>query len=578
MPTGFFIGAPCVDNHAAPVTRRAMSGRPTLQAFIQHELRQAEPLFDAIAGAVLDAWREKLPTRLASDLDAPRVLLLHRSEFARRAAGALHDQVQRGAAPASAPPKPPGRLELALVEDDEVTTDIEIARVVERANATLEHEVRELRTFTSALVGDINTSRETNPLRPEAWVRALMVGARALPISRTMQTALLRAAADPLTRAIRDNYAAACARLQAQGVQPASHRTIVNEGQKIELTDAMRVRRGLERATGDLDLDGFSRAPQTAGASGWSQRPATVHDLLRQVERGLPAAGSYANAVPGTAAIVVVHTDDVGAARQPALAPAERLSKLFDTILADRRLPRDCVPLLSRYYPGALRFVMSEPVSIDDAAHALWRFVDQLAFLMHTRAVGDERSNVGFAQSLVDQLAANPALEPRHFQSGIARISVHERQRFARAVAAAADDIAELSAFTQHAAPGFGPSLPQSLDAGRVEKPDTTQRRRTTDLTPEEPAATDQWKPGVWLSLFLRGQWRRALVLWRGPGRGPLLMLDATEARHWAVRRQSLERLAAEGLARQLLPRSLLSDALSRPGQVFRESGPTLFG
>jgi Protein of unknown function (DUF1631) len=552
-----------------------MSGRPTLQAFIQHELRQAEPLFNAIAGAVLDAWREKLPTRLASDLDAPRVLLLHRSEFARRAAGALHDQVQRGRAPATAPPKPPGRLELALVEDDEVTTDIEIARVVERANATLEHEVRELRTFTSALVGDINTSRETNPLRPEAWVRALMVGARALPISRTMQTALLRAAADPLTRAIRDNYASACARLQAEGVQPASHRTIVNEGQKIELTDAMRARRGLERATGDMDLDGHPRAPPAATGS-WSQRPATVHDLRRQVELGLPTTGPYASAAT-TAAVIVVRADVAGAT-QPEVAPAERLSKLFDTILADRRLPRECVPLLSRYYPAALRFAMSEPASVDDAANPLWRFVDQLAFLVQTRAVGDEGSNVAFARSLVDQLAANPALEARHFQSGIARISVHERQRFARAVAAAADDIAELGAYTQHAATGFGPSLPQALDVGRVEKPDTTQRRRTSDLTPEEPAATDQWKPGVWLNLFLRGQWRRALVLWRGPARGPLLMLDATEASHWAVRRQSLERLAAEGLARQLLPRSLLSHALSRPGQVFRESGSTLFG
>jgi hypothetical protein len=50
------------------------------------------------------------------------------------------------------------------------------------------------------------------------------------------------------------------------------------------------------------------------------------------------------------------------------------------------------------------------------------------------------------------------------------------------------------------------------------------------------------------------------------------------EARHWAVRRQSLERLTAEGLARDFAPRSLMRDALPRIGKVLREPGPTQFG
>jgi hypothetical protein len=86
------------------------------------------------------------------------------------------------------------------------------------------------------------------------------------------------------------------------------------------------------------------------------------------------------------------------------------------------------------------------------------------------------------------------------------------------------------------------------------------------------------WRAGSWLSIFLRGQWRRALILWRAPSNGPLLLLDANEARHWALRSAAIERLAAEGLARVFSPRSLVRDASGRVGHVARDPGPTLFG
>jgi hypothetical protein len=573
-----------------------MSQKPTFNVFVQQELRQAEPLFEAMVDAVLEAWRNHLPTRLASDLDAPRVLLRHRAEFVGHAASSLREQVIRSLGTAAPSQRKSGRLELSLVEDDEVTTDIEIARVVERANSELEHETRELRTFTSALVGDINTSRETNPLRPEAWVRALMAGARAVPISRNMQTSLLRAAATPLIRAIRDTYVAACSRLLAQGVVPASHRTIVNEGEKIELTDAMRARRDLERPS-KLQLDdgagghlsGTTSGPGGAGEGGFvapggtpvgygparTTAPASIQALLRQVEKGLSQSNRFFAPQTGSDGGLSTSDPPLTLSGQPAV---ERLSQVFDAIMADRRLPRDCLPLLSRYYPGALRFTLQEPATLDDADHPLWRFVDHLAFLVQTRAVGDLHANMQFAQSLVDQLAANPTLDGKNIQSAISRITVHERQRFARAVAAASESIQELGEFAQHRASGFGPSVPDQLDAGGVDPDAARQLRRAGDVRPVAPSAPDAWKPGIWMTLFLRGQWRRALILWRGPAPGPWLMLDAAEARYWAVRRQSLERLAAEGLARDFAPRSLMRDALPRIGKVLREPGPTQFG
>ena len=63
--------------------------------------------------------------------------------------------------------------------------------------------------------------------QPEAYVRALWDGAQSLPMSRSAQAAFLHDAADPLARTLRQGYAAACTRLDDQGVEPAVYRTIV---------------------------------------------------------------------------------------------------------------------------------------------------------------------------------------------------------------------------------------------------------------------------------------------------------------------------------------------------------------
>jgi hypothetical protein len=547
--------------------------RPTLHDFIEQELRTAEQLFATVVDAVLDAWRLRAPAQTAGDLHAPRVLHQHRGAFAQRAAASLREQTQRKIGGAKPAPRKTERLELALVDDDEVSTDIEIARVVERANATLENELRSLRTYTSALVGDVNTSRDTNPLRPEVWVRALMAAVRDLPISRTMQTALLRSAADPLIRTIRDIYVGGCARLEAQGVEPAAHRTLVNEGVTIELTDATRARRELDRNAGETD---FHPPRAGAGEAPPSRYPLTtaIDALLDQLEQGLPHATSRPPGAQGTPRDGLIGASS-DAREQRSI---ERLSQLFDGILSDRRLPRDSLPLLSRLYPSALRQALGQAQLLDDWTHPLWRFMDQLAFLMQTRAVGDPHANVAFAQNLIEQLVAHPTLDVRQLQSSVDRLAVYERQRFARAVAAAGREIAELTTHMRQASGEPDASIPQALDAGGLESQAPPLLRRATDSRPSEPTPPEQWRSGTWLTIFLRGQWRRALVLWRAQAPGPWLLLDATEARHWALRRPSLERLSIEGLARELRPRSLMRDAIGRIGRSARDPGPTLSG
>jgi len=527
----------------------AMPHRPTLAEFVDHELRLSETAFAAVADAVLKQWRERAALRSSSELDALRVLHSQREDFIRGAVQSLHEQTQGRAPPAA---RRSGKLELSLVDDDEITADIEVARIVERSNAELEEPLRELRTYTSALVGDVNTARDTNPLRPEVWVRALLTAARTLPIARHLHTELLRAAAQPLVRAIHDKYAAACSRLHAAGITPAAHRTVVNEGVVTELTDAMRARRSLDSAA---DL----HHPAHWGDAD-SRLPGSVEDLMNRVAQGAGMTGGPPHVS--------------GARAQP---DVQRLSAMYEAILADRRLPRDSLSLLSRLYPAVLRQTLLEPLLLAQASHPVWRFMDQLGFLMQTREVGDRQANVAFAQSLVEQLVAQAGTDARPFQSAANRLVVFERQRFARAVSAGAGDIALLGARAQSDA-GQPPSLPQALDAGGLDSEPTPLLRRGEDAEPEPDDVVSTWRAGSWLSIFLRGQWRRALILWRAPNPGPLLLLDANEARHWAVRSAAIERLAGAGLARVFAARSLVSDANIRLDQVARDPGPTLFG
>jgi hypothetical protein len=531
-----------------------MPHRPTLAQFVDQELRLSEAVFATVADGVLQSWRDRA-SRAVSAIEALHALHARRDEFIRRAVQALHDQTS--AARAEAAPARlarSGRLELALVDDDEVTADIEVARIVERSNADLEEPLRELRTYTSALVGDVNTARDTNPLRPELWVRAVLVGAQGLAIARNLQTELLRSAAQPLIRALHDNYRAACSRLSATGVVPALHRTVVNEGVVTELTDAMRARRSLDR--------GPEHDPYADPDSAWfaAEQPAapSAHRAAWRSAHGVaPTAG-----VGGGAAAGQQHA-------------AERLTLLYDAILADRRLPRETQPLLSRLYPAVLHQALLDADLLLDAGHPVWRLIDHVGFLMQTRVVGSTEANLAFAQGLVEQLATQLSADPRPFQSAANRLVVHERQRFARAVAAAAPDIALLTARLQESQAESGASLPQALDAGGIdiERPPL---RRDGDEYLEADAVVDGWRAGSWLSVYLRGRWRRVLVLWRSPPPGPLLLLDSNEARRWAVHSASIELLAAAGLARVFSPRSLMGDAVGRLRARSRDPGHTL--
>ncbi|WP_395700354.1 DUF1631 family protein [Aquabacterium sp.] len=512
-----------------------MNRRPTLQDFVEDEMLRAPLLFDQVVDAVQEQWRQALgPHARHTAGEAARTLQLNRGDLVNRAVRSLRTHVQgevsgraAGAMPAApAAPAAPARLELALIDEDAVNSDIEVSRAVERIKSMAEFELRELQAFTSALIGDFNVARDSNPFRPEAYVRALWDGVQVLPMSRSAQAAFLHDAADPLARTLRQSYAGACTRLEDQGVEPAVHRTIV-------VTPTLR-----GAGIGAL-VDGG---------------PITVAQSLQELRDSLPMP--LDELPPGPAAAPGPRVDQ---------QLIELLSRLFDAIQSDRAVPPDCVPLLLRLQPTALRLAVQDTSMLDDYDHPIWRFMDRLAFLLTTVQVAELERCLHFARQLVDHLVADGAADSARFEWAIGRIAAFERHSFDRAVLVAQPEITQLQLPVDETS--------EPIDIGTL---DTVPAELMPEDSPPHtasapPAALLSLQPGGYLRAYLQSEWRLLQLLWVDRTGASWLLRDASAARHWALRLRAIERLFEAQLADVLTPRSLVRSAA---GRVLRAMHP----
>jgi hypothetical protein len=496
----------------------------TLQDFVDDEMLRAPLLFDQVVDAVVEQWRQAMGGGLRQTVDTARVLQNQRSDLVSEAVRSLRRQVQANrtaAAPAAAPPAP-ARLELSLIGEDEVTADIEVARAVERVKSMAEFELRELQAYTSALVGDFNVSKDTNPFRPETYVRALWEGAQRLPLSRSAQAAFLHDAADPMARTLRQGYAAACTRLDDQGVEPAVYRTIV------------------------VSPTGRGLSPEQTLAVGVS-----LQDIRDSLPVPLDEPTPSAHAVLG-----------VGPRIDPQLI--DLLSRLFDAIQSDRNLSPACLALLLRLHPTALRLAVQDTTMLDDYDHPVWRFMDRLAFGIATAHVLEQERWLNFARQLVDHLVGDGAADTARFEWALSRVEAYERHCFERAALLAQPEITNLQLATDHSA--------QAIDIGTM---DTVPAELLPEAGPAQTAAAHPrliLRPGEHMRAYLQGDWRLLQLLWMD-GMGEVwLLADAAAPRHWALRQSAIERLAAEQLALPLRPRSLVRSAADR---MLRSMPPT---
>ena len=560
--------------------------QPALQRFVDDELLRAPMLADQLGeetllaikrGGAGGSLRERQLTA-----DVLRALHDHRQLVVREFVRALREQTQREleqAAP-TRPALPSGPGGLSLVDESQVEVDVEISRAIEAIASVAEHELREVMSFTSSLVGDMDVARDYNPLRPEVIVQALWQAAQALPLARAFQLAFMRHASQPLAQLMRKAYAGACARLEAMGIEPATYRTVIIFGsqrgrrQQDSFFDPQTNR---TESPVTLPPPGTRAAAAEAAVAAAAAAPArpSLEEVLARADEALRTLDALSER-PQREALRQQQRQQMEQSSAPASERelADLVGRLFDTLLGDRRLAPDLQNLMARLQSAALRLALRDRALLDNPTHPLWLFLDRLALQgeLHPPPPDPERAQMlRFAHGLLDALTSEQPRDADPFRWARERLLAYERNRFEQRRGAVDAELQSLQALEdQLVAGGPPPTSPGALDIGQL---DTVPADLLEDLSragpgKDHPADGARWLEGLrsgdWVHMFMQGSWVNAQLLWYGSHREYRLFADGASASTWAIRRGALERMLEMQLLTALTPRSLIREAGER--------------
>jgi hypothetical protein len=519
----------------------------TLLSFVEDEMLRAPLLFDAVLNGAAHAIRQAMPRMQPGERATHSDLVLAMQaqnqrvseSFMRSLRQQVEDELARRATAAPTKTKAPGGM--ALVDEAEVAMDAELSRTIETIKSTAEYELRELQTFAAALVGDMDVALDYNPFRAETYARALWASAASLPLSRIHQISFLRHASTPLAEVLSKAYAASCSRLESQGVEPASYRTVIfPSGSRRTRSTETTFSPDLQRVRDSMPLlsDTSRHAPLTAHGSLPGATRDAGHDF------GFNASGSTE--------------------RQS----LEQVGGLFDAIAADKRVPVDVLGLIARLRNPAMRLFRIDTQILEQGVHPLWQFINRLAYEaeMAPDAGDPERQRLlKVASATVEQLASEPAQTTALYDWAVERLDVFLQQRLSRRCSAVASHIGALQKLEDKLCAGqaVNSTMHGTLDVPQLDTvpAELMQESFPTAMTPLDDAWLDGFRPGDWLRMFLQGHWVHVQLLWPGERREIWLFGDGASDSTFAVRRRALVAMRDARLLKGLTQRSLVRRA-----------------
>ena len=554
-----------------------------LRQYVDDELLRAPLLIDQLVEAVGEHIARSLktltPLQRTNAHDLVEALRARRAQVGDYFLRSLREQVQAELAKRDrgpdAPPAPPPRrpeplrplkpITLALVDEDEVAIDVELAHTIEAIKSTAEYELRELQTFVGALVGDMDLAADHNPFRPEAYARALWGAAQALPLSRGFQVELMRHASTPLSQLLRQAYAASVSRLESMGIEPAAYRTLIlpagsRRNRMHDTTFSPDLRQLRETMPVPLsDLQGVAETPLPRlpplptgpAARGFAEQPASQTTARLQPGPRAPAPAS------------------------PAFSRADRqgqelIQRMFVAMAEDERVPADVGGLLQRLREPALRLALHDNRLLESEEHPLWAFINQVAYeaeMSPDRADPERRRLLHLVQATVQQVGGEPEQTTALHAWAVERLQTFLRQRLQRRCAGAVSQIGALQKLEDQLTVGhvIPSTLHGTLDVPQLDTVPAELMPETPPDSSDTPGDDETWldtlRPGDWLRLFLQGQWVHVQLLWPGERREIWLFGDGASDHTWAVRRRALLTLKANKLMKGLTRRSLVGRA-----------------
>ncbi len=476
-----------------------------LQRFVDDELNRSTDLISRTLASTLEQLRQPRDHLLTAGekkhyFDLVQTLQQHQALYQRSFVDALRKLVLADLNPQATNQPDGGPLTLGglqLMDETRVESDIEISRAIQQIDTGAEWELRELQTFTSTLRGQDHVTAESNPLRPQSYAKALWQAAMALPAAPVQHGILVRVSATVMAGFLRMSFAAACTRLESQGVTPGIYRTMViahgtggrEEPPEMDVTrpgaldGLMRSMPGGDSLARGVAPEGKRRALPTA-------TPALEQALLRVEEllRRMPAAAGAFNEAPQLAQhrAALMATTGETVDRQI----IELLSRLFETILSDRALPSGLHAVIARLQVSALRIALLDPSMLDAYDHPVWVLMDRIVNATTTYPhEGDPRlaALLQFCQSLVSDMVAEPAQDSALYRRSLARLEAF---------------LAEQLRQQQHA------SQPTVEALTRAEEAEQLQRNLSARLV--EQMVTIQTSPVI--RRFVTATWARVLT------------------------------------------------------------------
>jgi hypothetical protein len=516
----------------------------TIAHYIEDELLRARLIWDQLRDALLDQALQRRTSKTSvyrtGNDDLPRLLHENGAFMAVAYLDSLKAQARRAfpSAPTRRPKPDPERgrgksLVLELVDLDSIALDVELSRVIQAIKNEAEHELRDLQAFLATLVGDKDIEEDHNPLHPAAHGRALGAAAHVMRGPLQQQLAFVRVAAQPFAQLLRQTYAASCARLEEAGIEPASHRCIVQPDGKRHVQilpdvayvpDLHRIRDAMPRPTRSaLSRERVRRVTRDAGKD---------EAATRQVRAASHAGTSEGGALEGEQ------------------ARDHRARGMAD---------RQAVELVNRLFKA---FPLDERV---------WRLIHLFAYQAEMVPKVDDPERLRwlkFGRRTIEQLAAAPVQKTASYQGALERMEEFLRQRLTHRCAALAARFQALQATeaglaaTQAGAAAKTPNLDTALAALL---PRTSPGRPSAE---EARLAAETWfnglVPGQWLRLLLKGNWLHAQLLWQGERRQIVMLGDGATETTWALRRGVMLEMHRHGLAKTLQMRSLVGTAVMR--------------
>jgi hypothetical protein len=438
-----------------------MPNSTPLQRFVDDELDRSVALIERCHAGTLHLLRdtrELSGSERAHHFQLVEVLQQNGARWQEAFVRALQERVREeltgptgGVAPSIGPAGDLGGLAgLELMDESRVEEDIEISRAAQLIDGSAEWELRELQTFTSTLIGLAHVTAESNPLRPLVYAGALWQAACAVASAPAQRATLLRVSAGVMAGLLKMAWAAACTRLEAQGVEPGIYRTVLLTPGGTGQAPAVDVTRpgALGGLLASMPVGAADPSPPALHAAmadpafeqalqrleelvqAWPiEAASTISPGLTPGDTGMPAISLPVKARQGTGlsrrrgehrrALAA----QVGGAHHRQIV--ELVLRMFETMGSDEHLRADFRPLIVRLQVPALRLALGDPALMESHAHPLWQLLDCIG---HASAgysqAGDPRASGLrlFCEAVVDEVTHATAPDTALMRRNLMRV------------------------------------------------------------------------------------------------------------------------------------------------------------